>query len=77
MTDSKYVLNVLAILFFSKIILLFSINVILETPCECLFENYDLQVFQNGLVVVLTFNLSKYSLLHSLFILTTKLRCFL
>ena len=36
-----------------------------------------LQVFQNGLTAVLTFNLSKYSLLHSLFILSTKLRCFL
>ena len=60
-TDSKYVLKVLAILLFSEIILSFSINVILEPPCECLFEKYGLQVFQNGLIFVLTFNLSKYS----------------
>ena len=76
-TDSKYVLNVLAILLFSQTILSFSINVILELPCQCLFEKDGLRVFQNGLVAILTFNLSKYSLLRSLFILTNKLRCFL
>ena len=35
----------------------FSINVILEPPCKCLFEKYGFQVFQNGFVAVLTFNL--------------------
>ena len=40
-TNSKYVLKVLAILF-SETILSFSINVILEPPCECLFEKYGL-----------------------------------
>ena len=40
-TDSKYVLNVLAILLFLEIILSFLINVILEPPCECLFEKYQ------------------------------------
>ena len=71
-TDSKYILKVLAILWFSKTILSFSINVNLEPPCEFLFKNYDLEFFLNGLV-----NLSKYFLLHLLFILTTKLHCFL
>ena len=33
-TDSKYVLNVLAVLLFSKTILSFSINANLEPPCE-------------------------------------------
>ena len=77
-TDSKYVLKVLAILGFSETILLFSINVILELPCKCLFVKCGLQVFQNGLVAVLTFNLLKYSPLYSssLFILTNTLRCF-
>ena len=46
-TDSKYV-KVLAILRFSETILLFSINVILEPTCECLFEKYGLHVLQNG-----------------------------
>ena len=50
-TDSKYVLKVLAILLFSETILSFSINVILEPLCKYLFQKYDLQVFQNGLVV--------------------------
>ena len=77
LTDPKYVLKLLAILLFSERILSFSINVILEPPCECLLGKYGLQVFQNGLVAVLTFNLLKYSLLHPLFILITKLRCFL
>ena len=85
-TNSKYVLKVLGILCFlrqfyhfqfSETILSFSINAILEPPSESLFEKYGLQVFQNGLVAVLTFDLSKDSLLHSLFILTTKLSCFL
>ena len=75
-TGSKYVLKVLAILWFSETILSFSINVILEPPCECLFKKYGLQVFQNDLIAVLMFNLSKYYLQHSLFILNTKLRCF-
>ena len=68
MTDSEYVLKVLAILFFSVSIQSFSINVILEPPYESLFEKYGLQVFQNDLIVILTFNLSKYSHLHLLFI---------
>ena len=76
-TDSKYILKVLAILWFLETVLSFSINVILETLCECLFEKHGLQVFQNVLVAVLTSNLSKYYLLHSLFILSIKLRCFL
>ena len=36
-TDSEYMLKVLAILWFSETILSFSINVILEPLCECLF----------------------------------------
>ena len=76
MTDLKYVLNVLAILLFSETILSFSINAILEPPCECLFEKYVLQDFRNGFVAILTFNLSKYYLLRSLFSLSTKLGWF-
>ena len=53
------------------------LKVLATCECECVFEKYGLQVFQNSLVVVLMFTLSKYSLLHSLFILTAKLRCFL
>ena len=41
-TDSEFVLKVLAILLFSEKILSFSINVILEPPYECLSEKYGL-----------------------------------
>ena len=75
--DSKYVSEVLAVLWFSETILSFLINVIFEPPWKCLFEKYCLQVFQNSLVAVLTLNLSKYYFLHSIFILTTNLLCFL
>ena len=75
-TDSKYVLKVLAVLWFSETILSFSINVIFQPPCECLFEKYGLQVFQNGLVAALTFNFIKIFSLAFIIYFGHKLRYF-
>ena len=47
MTVSKDELKVFAILLFSVENLPFSLNVIFNSPIECLFEEYGLQLFQN------------------------------
>ena len=46
-TVSKDELKVFAILLFSVENLPFSLNVIFNSPIECLFEEYGLQLFQN------------------------------
>ena len=59
MTVSKNELKVFAILLFSVKNSPFSLNAIFESPKECLFEKYDLQLFQNGFEFFTGFNLSK------------------
>ena len=55
-TDLKYIVKVVAVFWFSETVLSLSVNVILEPPCECLFEKFGLpkssKVFQNFLVAV-------------------------
>ena len=50
-TDSKYVLKVLDIIWFSERNLSFSINVILEPPCKCFFESMVWEVRKTRRVI--------------------------
>ena len=59
MTVSKNELKVFAILLFSVKNSPFSLNSIFDSPKECLFEKYGLQLFQNGFESFSGFNLSK------------------
>ena len=59
MTVSKNELKVFAILLFSVKNSPFSLIVIYDSPKECLFGKYGLQLFHNGLESFSGFNLSK------------------